>query len=58
MHTIIGAEHILLGFNRGLYPRKEQQSHPNDQAESYLNTLSITIRKRGSMLPEKLTNAK
>ena len=46
----IGDEHILLGFNRGLNTSKEKQSHPDDLAESYLNTLSINLRKRGSML--------
>jgi hypothetical protein len=51
MHPKIGDEHILLGFNRGLYTTsKEKQSHPDDLAESYMNTLSINIRKRGSML--------
>lgn len=50
MHPKIGDEHTLLGFNRGLYTSKEEQFHPEDLAESYLNTLSINIRKRGSML--------
>jgi hypothetical protein len=50
MHPKIGDEHALLGFNCGLYPSKEKESHPDDLAESYLNSLSINIRKRGSML--------
>ena len=50
MQPKIGDEHILLGFNRGLYASKEKQSHPDDLAKSYLNTLPINIRKRGSML--------
>jgi hypothetical protein len=43
-------EPIHLGFNRGFYAAKEKQSHPNDPAESSMNTLSINLRKRGSML--------
>ncbi len=50
MHPKIGDEHILPGFNHGLYTSKEKQFHPDDLAESYLNTLSINIRKLGLML--------
>jgi hypothetical protein len=46
----IDAEHILFGFNRGFYASKEKQSHLDDMAESYMNTLSINMSKRGSML--------
>ena len=49
VHPKIGDEPIRLGFNRGLYTSQEKQSHPDDLAESYMNTLSINLRKRGSM---------
>jgi hypothetical protein len=45
-----GDEPIRLGFNGGLYTLKEKRSHPDDRAESSMNTLSVNIRKRGSML--------
>jgi hypothetical protein len=46
----IGNEPILPGFKRGLYARKEPQSHPGDLAASSVNTLSVNLRKLGSML--------
>ncbi|MBU4355069.1 MAG: hypothetical protein KKD99_08820 [Proteobacteria bacterium] len=48
----IGDEPIRPGLNRGLYRRKEKQSHPDDLddlAESSINTLSINLGKQGSM---------
>jgi hypothetical protein len=50
MHPKIGDEPTLLGFNCGFYSSKENQSHPNGIAESYLNTLPTNIRNRSSML--------
>jgi hypothetical protein len=52
MQPKTGDDLIRLAGKRGLYTPKEKQSHPdglNDLAESSLHTLSINIRKRGSM---------
>ncbi len=43
MHPKFDYEHIVFGFNRGLYISKEKQSHLDDLTESHLNTLTINI---------------